>query len=546
MTTVAETLVAHLVEAGVETIFGLPGGENVQVMEAIRRAGLRFVLVRNESSAVFMADATARLTGKPGVCLTTLGPGATNAVAGIAHAYLERAPLLIITAETPEHLLSYHTHQVIDLAAVFAPITKGTFQLTADNASATVSRALALTTEGRPGPVHLRVSNEEAGLPITQVAAAQAPKAQDHEVPLTAELAKARAVLAQAQRPVIIAGVGLEPDQPYAYLQQLAEAAAAPVIVTPKAKGALADDHPLAGGVIGLTRTDPAYQLIDEADAIIAVGFDVVELVKPWQETKPLIWLANWANHDPQIPATAELVGPLTALLPQLIDSEFATSADWGTARVAAFRQQLAERVLPEPAAGRMRPQSVLAALRQVAARDLLVATDVGSHKILAALEWPAYAPNRYLLSNGLSCMGYAVPAAIAASLTLGGAMTVALVGDAGFSMIQGELAMLQETGAPVLIIVFNDAALDLIRSAQTRVAYPPFGTEFCNPDLQQIAAAYGIDHYQVRNEAECATSIAAALAARRPCLIDAQIDPISYPTTPTQHFPQQSFSRKQ
>ncbi len=538
--TVAETLVAHLVAAGVETVFGLPGGENVQVMEALRRAGLRFVLVRNENSAVFMADASARLTGKPGVCLTTLGPGATNAVAGVAHAYLERAPLIIITAETPDHLLSYHTHQVIDLAALFAPITKGTFQVTAQNTSATITRALALATTGRPGPVHLRLSNEEAGLPVAQPPADQSLPVQPPIAQPPADLAAARARLAQARRPIIVAGVGLEPEQPYEVLQQLAEAAAAPVIVTPKAKGALADDHPLAGGVIGLTRTDPAYQLLDEADLVIAVGFDVVELVKPWQETRPLIWLANWTNVDPTIPATVELVGPLMPLIAQLIDSEFATSADWGAARVAAFRQALAARRLPEPASGRMRPQSVLRALRQAAARDLLIATDVGSHKILAALEWPAYAPNRYLLSNGLSCMGYAVPAAIAASLALGGAMTVALVGDAGFSMIQGELALVQETGAPVLIIVFNDAALDLIRSAQVRVPYPPFGTEFCNPDLQQIAAAYGIQHYRVSSEADCAAAIAAALAARRPCLIDAQIDPISYPTTPTQQFPLQ------
>jgi acetolactate synthase-1/2/3 large subunit len=539
MTTVADTVAMHLVQAGVETVFGLPGGENVYLMEAFRRAGLRFVLVRNESSAVFMADATARLTGRPGVCLTTLGPGALNAVAGVGHAYLDRAPVLVITAETPGHLLAYHTHQVIDLGTLFAPITKGTFAVTAANVDETVPQALALTQGGRPGPVHLRLSNEEANLPAQPAAREQVAATPATQLQLIGgaqsfedEVARARALLAQARRPVIVAGVGLEPEQPYAALRELAEAAQAPVIVTPKAKGALPADHPLAAGVIGLTRSDPAYTILDEADALIAVGFDVVELVKPWQQPQPLIWVAPWANDDPPLASTAELVGPLAPSLEQLTDTVFATDEDWGAARVRQFRAERARVVLPEPKAGRLRPQTVLEILRQRAPRDLLVTTDVGSHKILAALEWPAYAANRYLLSNGLSCMGYALPAAIAASLALG-QMTVALTGDAGLSMVLGELALLGEVQTPVLILVFNDSALDLIRSAQVRAGKQPFGTEFHNPDFLQIAAAYGLDARRVATEAECATAIEQALAAGRPCLIEALIDPVSYPTTP-------------
>jgi acetolactate synthase I/II/III large subunit len=535
MTTVADTVAMHLVQAGVETVFGLPGGENVHLMDALRRAGLRFVLVRNESSAVFMADATARLTGRPGVCLTTLGPGALNAVAGVGHAYLDRAPVVVITAETPGHLLAYHTHQVIDLEALFRPITKGTFAVTAATVGEIMPQALALTQAGRPGPVHLRLSNEEASL-IAQVAASE-PTAEasrtERGQSLVEEVARARTLLAQAHRPVIVAGVGLEPEQPYPALRELAEAAQAPVIVTPKSKGALPADHPLYAGVIGLTRNDPAYTILDEADAIIAVGFDVVELVKPWQQPQPLIWVAPWANDDPLVAAVAELVGPLAPSLEQLTDSAFATDADWGAVRVGQFQAERAQVALPEPQAGRLRPQTVLALLRAAAPRDLLVTTDVGSHKILAALEWPAYAANRYLLSNGLSCMGYALPAAIAASLALGGQMTVALTGDAGMAMVLGELALLQELQTPVLILVFNDSALDLIRSAQVRAGKPAFGTEFHNPDFLQLATAYGLEAQRVATEAECTAALERALAAGRPCLIEALIDPISYPTTP-------------
>jgi acetolactate synthase-1/2/3 large subunit len=330
-----------------------------------------------------------------------------------------------------------------------------------------------------------------------------------------------------------VAGVGLEPQAPYAALQELAEAAQAPVIVTPKAKGALPDDHPLAAGVIGLTRNDPAYKLLEEADAILAVGFDVVELVKPWQMTTPLIWLAPWPNVDPHIAAQVELVGPMQPILQQLSDMAFSTAATWGASRVAAWREAVAQQELPTPAAGRLRPQTVLQLLRQQMPREMLVTTDVGSHKILAALTWPAYTPNRYLLSNGLSCMGYALPAAIAASLALGRQMTVALSGDAGLAMVMGELALLHEWQTPIMVVLFHDSALDLIRSAQRRAQKAAFGTEFTNPDFSQIAAAHRLDFYRMTNESEGQAAITQALRQQRPCLIEALIDPMSYPTTP-------------
>lgn len=532
MNTVANQIAATLAAAGITTVFGLPGGENVHLMEALRQQGIEFVLVRNESSAVFMADALARVTGKPGICLTTLGPGAMNAVAGVAHAYLDRSPVLVITAQTPEHLLAYHTHQVIDLTAVFAPITKATLQVSAANAAPIVEHALTLTQSGRPGPVHLRLSNEDAG------AGAVANGFYQEAPPLATNisekaLAAARELLSRAQRPVLVVGLGLEPEQPYAALRELAEALQAPVIVTPKAKGCFPDDHPLAAGVIGLTRLDPAYQLIDEADAIIAVGFDVVELVKPWQQSAPLIWVAPWANTDPTVAAVAEFVGPIQPTLEQLSDLTYQPDPAWGSTRVAAWRQQLAQRVLPAPAPGRMRPQSVLQILRQQLPRETLITTDVGSHKILAGLTWPAYAPNRYLLSNGLSCMGYGLTAAIGASLALDRQMTVCLTGDAGLAMVLGELALLHELATPVMVVVFNDSALDLIRAAQWRGNHPTFGTEFRNPHFADIARAYELDHYLVEDEAGCEAALHTAYGAGRPCLIEALIDPVSYPTTP-------------
>jgi len=530
--TVADTITHTLQQAGIETVFGLPGGENTELLDALRRHDIRFVLVVNENSAVFMADVTARLTGKPGVCLVTLGPGATNAVAGVAHAYLDRASVLIITAQTPDHLLSYHTHQVIDLEALYTPITKGTFKIEADGTQEMVRAALALTQAGRPGPVHLRLSNETARQTVTLTDSTTSDTPVSN-ITLPADLTAAGELLAQAKRPVIVVGLGLEREKPYIALQELAEAAQAPVITTPKGKGSLPDDHPLAAGTIGLTRTDPAYQILDEADCIVAVGFDVVELVKPWDQTVTLIWIAPWANEDPKITAQFELVGPIEPTLQQLADLPFVTLPEWGEARVAAYRQALAEQSLPWPMAGRLLPQNVLQVVHQNIPRETLLTTDVGSHKILSGLSWPAYAPNRFILSNGLSCMGFSLPAAIAASLALPNQPTVCITGDAGLAMVIGEFGLLARLQLPVIVVVMNDGALDLIRSAQTRAGKPVYGTEFTSPDFVAIATAYQIDAYKVTNEAECVEAVKAAVASNRPALIEAMIDPVSYPTTP-------------
>ncbi len=530
MPTVADTLVEHLYAAGVRFAFGLPGGETVEVLDSLRRRGIRFELVHDEASAVFMADAVARLTGNPALALTTLGPGATNAAPGVAHAWLDRSPVIFVTAQKPDAILPDYTHQVIDLHAIFAPITKRTIKVTAANVDAEIPHVIALATQGRPGPVHLQISNEEAGLAVSSQVATNRGRSSPS---LSDRQSLGPNPLSAARRPVIVAGVGLEPEAPYLSLRELAEAANAPVIVSPKAKGALPDDHPLAAGTIGLTRVDPAYEILDEADCIVAVGFDVVELVKEWNYAAPLLWIAPWENVDPVLPAVAEWVGPMEPVLRLLSDAAFSTAADWGAARVDALRRKLAARPLPSAATGRLLPQQVLAAMREAAGADTLLAVDVGSHKIFSSLEWPTLTPNRFLVSNGLSCMGFALPAAIAASLALAGAPTLCLVGDGGLAMCLGELGVLARLDLPVTVVVLVDGALDLIRSAQVRNRRPIHGTEFPPPDFSAIAAAYGIHAERVTDEADCATALRRALHSGRPALVEVMLDPLSYPTTP-------------
>ncbi len=554
MATVADTIAQSLHEAGVRLVFGMPGGEVVSVLEALQRVGIGFELMHHEQSAVFAADAYARATGKPGCVLTTLGPGALNAVPGIGHAWLDRAPVVLITAQKPDSVLPDYTHQVVDLQAIFAPITKRTLKVTPQNAAVGVPQTVALAVQGRPGPVHLQVSNEEAELPVNggsdQQTAEMSVGASDvngkEAVPGPGVIAQAREIIARASRPVILAGLGLEPEGPYDELSALAEAANAPVIVSPKGKGALQDDHPLSAGVIGLTRSDPVYDILEEADCVVAVGFDVVELVKEFALPRagangpvegagrvPLVWIANWGNYDPVLPAAVELVGPMAETLLQLADGEFLTDAQWGQSRVRDFRAQQAAVPLPEPRAGHLLPQQLLTSMRRHLPAEALLAVDVGSHKIFGSLEWPTMSPNSFALSNGLSCMGFGLPAAIGTTLARSDKVAACLIGDGGLLMCLGELSVLARMNLPVIVVVAVDNAIDLIRSHQIRQGNKPFGTEFPAPDFCKIASGHGIPATRVTTPDGCDDAMARALAVRGPYLIEAFIDPIGYPTTP-------------
>ncbi|MCC6612849.1 MAG: thiamine pyrophosphate-binding protein [Anaerolineae bacterium] len=528
MLTIAQVLARQLYDEGVRTAFGLPGGEIVEVVEALRQVGIDFVLVRNESSAVYMADVAARLTGNIGVAVTTLGPGAANAYAGLAHAYLDRSPVLLITAQTDPQRVGTHTHQVLDLQACFQPVTKFTAELEVASAQETIDYALSRLKAGRPGPSHLglcsRVAN--SAIPIVD-RKRRAPRDAD----LAAHATAIQDILNRSLRPVIVVGLGLEPERPYREVQALAEALGAPVIDTPKAKGALPANHPLLAGTIGLTTTDPAYTILDRADCIIAVGFDVVELVKPWSQAAPLIWIAPWENADPHLPAAHEYVGDIGALLRVLAETvKPRHDLEWGMSTVIDHRDRLAAQAQPHAAAGHVSPQEALKAIRKHTPDDIIITTDVGSHKIFTALSWPAQTPNRYFVSNGLSAMGFGVPAAIAAAYVTR-QPALCITGDAGLGMVIGELSLAVEYDLPVIVVVMNDSALDLIRTAQQRRNLPVYGTTFTNPSYASIADAYGMAYHHVESVAACEAAIQSALLEPKPCLIDVQIDPSGYPT---------------
>ena len=530
---VATALAQGLRESGIDVVFGLPGGENVHLMDAMRRAGIRFVLSEHENAAAFMAASVSQITRKPAACLTTLGPGAVNCTAGVAHAFLDRCPILVITAQMTPDLQDRHTHQFIDLHRLFEPITKATLDVTPSTAATVIRDALHIATAGMPGPVHLQVPNDVArvAVEITELSEASATVTEVCPSITEADLTKAANSLTLAERPVVVVGLGLEPEGPYVELRDFAERLAAPVLSTPKAKGSLPASHVLCSETIGVTRTDPGYELIAEADLVIAIGVDVVELVLPWSVEAPIIWIAPWA--DPIGVATAEqrLLGPVGLTLLDLIERFPKSGSNWGVDRSCQYAQARHRRsrdAAVRASPGTIAPQIVLREAQGVMPANVTVTTDVGSHKILAALEWEVELPNRYLVSNGLSAMGFGLSSASGAAL-VGHSPVLCLIGDAGLLMCAGGLATVAQLSTPVLIVVFVDGALDLIRAHQQRSVFHTFGTEFPAPDIDGIGAAFGLPAVTVGTGGDLRTELARGLKRSGASVIGVKIDSDCY-----------------
>ena len=539
MPTCAEVLARALHDLGVRTVFGLPGGENVRILDALRYQGIEFVLVRNESSAAYAASARWTLTGELQACLTTLGPGITHAVAGVGHLWLDRAGVVVISACTAEESGPMHTHQVLDQAHLMAPMVKAHMAVAPDNVR-TVRDVCTLATEGRPGPVYVQISNEVAGRPavggesVDFESQASVSRVLDRD-----GLAKALALTANAHRPLVVVGLGARASSLRTAVQALAGALQAPIITTPKAKGIVPDSSPLAAGVIGLTRTDPVYELLEQADLVIAIGFDVVELVLPWEFEGALVWVAEWPNVDPPLPADVELTGDVAGHLDVL--AKGAESAQgWGDTHFHAFRR---EHTVPAPKTtveDRVSPQAVMRSLRRHSDPDAIMTVDVGSHKIHFSLDWPTHDVSGFLLSNGLSCMGFGLAGAIGAATLDLGRQVICVIGDGGLAMCGGELGLLRELGANVKVVVMQDGALDLIRSAQLRAGSPVHGTEYgVSVDHTRLAAAYGIPALRVMDDGSLDDAVRAACSRDGSYLIEVMLDPVSYPT-----FPATSVSR--
>lgn len=523
METVAQTIARTLAEGGVRYVFGHPGGEVAHLIEGLRQEGITFILTRHEATAAFMAASWGELSGRPGVCLSTLGPGATNLLSGVAHAHLDRCPMVAITAQLATDRQIRATHQHIDLTRLFTPITKASLRVAANNAVTAVEHAFYLATTERPGPVHLEIPSDVATQPHTGSARGiHFGNLGNLTMPAVDEAA---GLVSSARRPAILAGIGAVRCDAARELRALAEALGAPVVTTPKAKGIFPEDHPLAGGVMDMTGEAVVNELLNESDLLITAGFDVVELIKPWAFRAPLVHIDTAPNVDQLYEARLEVVGNVATALGQMAGR--AIPAAWPADRIAEHRRRL--RAALAPRSEGMAPHTVMEIVRSALPRNGVVASDVGAHKILLGQVWTAYEPRTYLVSNGISSMGTGLPAALAARLYWPERPAVAIVGDGGLGMYLGEIETAVRLGVSLPIVVLVDGSLSLIKLGQVQRGYQPSGVDFQNPRFAELAGCFGAIGVRVEAPDQMRRAIEAALEHRGVTVIEAVVDARAY-----------------
>ncbi len=525
----AALLAAYVHAAGVRYVFGYPGESVIDFMEAARHRGIEVVSAVREGTAAFMAEAAAMVTGLPGVCLSTLGPGSTAVLNGVASANLDRAPMLAVSGQIESSREQFFTHQVVDHDRLFAPVTKLALRLDPASADTVIRKALRTAAAERPGAVHLTVTADAWAVPCGsggQISLPPlAPAAGSVDVHGDGDPLRA---LRAARRPVILAGIAALRCAAGPELLRLAELAGIPVVVSPMAKGTFPEDHPYFAGVLDMAGHRVVWDLLAGADLILAAGFDPVELISPWSVATPVLHLDTTPNTDQVYASAQELVGHVAAIL-GWIAAHWSGEPRWAETEVTAHRARLRAAWLAGRAEGRLNPSDVVTIARETAPPGTVVTTDVGSHKIMAGQAWQAAEPRSVLMTNGLSAMGFGVPAAIAAKLTRPDRPVIALVGDGGFAMAATEMRIASALGVPVTVVVFADGSLNRIELRQQLMGYPPTATRMDGMDLVMLAEAMDCDGVRVDSPAGLAKALAGFDARSRPLVVEARIDPAQY-----------------
>jgi acetolactate synthase-1/2/3 large subunit len=517
----ADIIAKSLAERGVKFAFGLPGGEISAFMDACRRADIRVLLTGHESSAAWMAQVYGQITGIPGVCFATLGPGATNLVTGVANAFLDRAPLLAVTAQIPVAVRETLTHQRLDLEALFEPITKRTAVVGTTDTCALVSDCMSLAAAPRPGPVLLVVPSDTAKQEHSCPPAGIRQKPNAGLAKKSNSLVEIRDKIARSNHPLILIGLGTPPSAAEE-IRKLVEKIQAPFLVTPKVKGILPEDHALFVGVAsGMAIDRDIVSTLRAADLIVSIGFDPVEADGTWFAELDMVCIDS-ASMTEGAYHPVEAIGDLQSLVSGLV-TLIAEPKPWPR-ELLETRRQVLKRIPANTDQGTS-PLGLVEGLRSVLPRNGIVACDVGSHKLLMGQFWRSYEPGTFFMSNGLSGMGFGVPAAIAAQLTNPDRAVMAVVGDGGMLMMVHDLVMIRELGLPIAIVVLKDNSLSLIRVAQERRGYPPCGVDFNSPDFAAIAEAFGICGRRAGTVAEARSALDDALRRRIPCVIEVRVD---------------------
>lgn len=526
----ADILAQRLYDAGCRHAFGMPGGEVLTLVDALEKAGIRFVLCKHENAAGFMAEGAWHRTGAPGILVGTVGPGVLNAVNFVANAEQDRVPVIVLSGCVDADEAATYTHQVLDHRAVFDPITKATFTLSAGAAAVIADKAVGIATEGRPGPVHIDVPISVADAPSTP-GARRVPATPNVPAP-GADLTRARDMLAHASRPVMVVGLDAVNEGAGAALRTFAETYGVPVVTTYKAKGIIPEGHDLSLGGAGLSPKADKLLLpfLKSADLILCVGYDPIEMRPGWRniwdaETQDVIDITAAPNHHYMHQATLSFIAGCAETLAALSDG-IAPQTTWAKGEVAALKSALADAF---PTSEPWGPAAVMDECRAVLPLGTLASADSGAHRILLSQMWRCDAPRELVQSSGLCTMGCAVPLAMGQSLTAPDRTVVSFSGDAGFLMVAGELSTAAELKLNTIFVVFVDASLALIELKQRQRQMANNGVDFATHDFAAIGRAFGGAGHTVTTRDELRVALDAAQNADTFTVIAAVIEKGAY-----------------
>jgi acetolactate synthase I/II/III large subunit len=524
----AQLLVQCLENEGVKYIFGLPGEENLHILEALKDSSIEFVTCRHEQGAAFMADVYGRLTGQAGVCLSTLGPGATNLMTGVADANLDGAPLVAITGQVSTERMHIESHQYLDLVAMFAPVTQWSKQIVQPDSTAEIVRkAFKVAQTEKPGAVHIDVPENVAAMP------AKGHPLHKNDLDKTYasfhSLDLAAAALTQAQNPLVLVGNGAIRAQAATTLTEFATQLNLPVANTFMGKGVIPYTHPLALWAVGLQQRDYISCGFDRTDLVIAIGYDLIEYSpKKWNPNGdiPILHIsATPAEIDSSYIPQVEVVGDISDSLQEILKRCDRTQKPAPYALslrpeiVADYEQYAQDDGFP------IRPQKLIYDLRHILEDEDILISDVGAHKMWIARHYHCALPNTCLISNGFAAMGIAIPGAIAAKLVYPNRRIVAATGDGGFMMNMQELETALRLKTPFVTLIFNDGGYGLIEWKQMQHFGSASYIKFGNPDFVKLAESMGLRGYRVTHSAELMPLLKEALAQDIPTVIDCPID---------------------
>ncbi|MDT8405389.1 acetolactate synthase large subunit [Sulfuriflexus sp.] len=541
----SDLFVKALEAEGVEYLFGIPGEENLDLLNSLKDSKIRLILTRHEQAAGFMAATYGRLTGKTGVCLATLGPGATNLVTAAAYAQLGAMPMLMITGQKPIKASKQGEFQIVDVVDMMQPLTKYTRQLSsAHNIPARVREAFRLAEDERPGAVHLElpedIAREQTDAAVINRSQFGNPQASDDSI------AAAARMIESARHPLLLIGAGANRRQTCSALHDFVSKTGIPFFSTQMGKGVIDERHSLFLGTAALSGEDYLHRAIEAADLIINVGHDVVE--------KPPFIMADDQQSEIQNP---DLAGAGNARSARVIHVNYITaaidavyhpqqgvigdiansierltagvkpSAHWDFSRFITVRQHLDDHLQQGIEDDRfpVYPQRLVRDVRQAMPEDGIIALDNGVYKIWFARNYPAYQPNTILLDNALATMGAGLPSAMAAKIVHPGRKVMAICGDGGFMMNSQELETAVRLGLNLVVLILRDDAYGMIKWKQANMGFDDFGLDYSNPDFVMYANSYGAHGHRVNSAEELQPLLQQCLASPGVHLVELPVD---------------------